>query len=428
MGTAQARVTPVRTVTAGAIGNALEWYDFGLFGYFAPIISSQFFPSADPAVALLNTFGVFAAGFLMRPIGAIMFGHLGDRLGRKWALGLSVLLMAVPTALVGLLPTYLQIGLAAPLLLLLVRLLQGLSVGGEYVGSMSYLAESAQPGRRGFVSSWCNVSGGLGGLTGAGLATLITRVLTPDQVADWGWRLPFLLSIPAGMASWRLRQTIAESPCFTEVRREGQVARVPLRESLRGDRAAFLTIAGLSLLASIGWYLPWVWLVTWLDDINQPPLPQWEALASGTLAGAILIVLTPLGGALSDRIGRKPVILAGSVGYLVLSYPMFLWMSQGTFTAALTGQLVSAVLSALYGGASLAAFVELFPTRTRYSGLALSYNTAVAICGGTTPLVATWLVNVTDSTLTPAFYLMAAALGTTLAALAMPERAGQPLP
>jgi MHS family proline/betaine transporter-like MFS transporter len=428
MGTAQGRVGPVGTVTAGAIGNALEWYDFGLFGYFAPIISSQFFPSADPRAALLNTFGVFAAGFLMRPIGAIVFGHLGDRMGRKWALGLSVLLMAVPTALVGLLPTYHQIGLAAPLLLLAVRLLQGLSVGGEYVGSMSYLAESAQPGRRGFDSSWCNVSGGVGGLIGAGLATILTRVLTTEQVADWGWRLPFFVSIPAGLASWWLRQSIAESPCFTEVCDAGLVARVPLRESVRNDRAAFLTIAGLSLLASIGWYLPWVWLVTWLDDINQPPMPQWEALASSTMAGAVLTVLTPLGGWLSDRLGRKPVILSGAVGYLVLSYPMFLWMSQGTFTAALSAQLVSAVLSALYGGASLAAFVELFPTRTRYSGLALSYNVAVAICGGTTPLVATWLVNVTGSTLSPAFYLMAAALGTTLAALAMPERANQPLP
>jgi MHS family proline/betaine transporter-like MFS transporter len=292
---------------------------------------------------------------------------------------------------------------------------------------MSYLAESAQPGRRGFDSSWCNVSGGVGGLAGAALATLLTRVLTPEQVAHWGWRLPFLLSIPGGMASWRLRQTIAESPCFTEVHHAGQVARVPLRESLCNDRAALLTIAGLALMSSIGWYLPWVWLVTWLDDINQPPIPQWEALASSTLAGAVLIVLTPLCGALSDRLGRKPVILAGSVGYLVLSYPWFLWMSQGTFTAALSGQLVSAVLSALYGGASLAAFVELFPTRTRYSGLALSYNVAVAICGGTTPLVATWLVNVTGSTLTPAFYLMAAALGTTVAAMAMPDRANEPL-
>lgn len=427
MRTAEKQAGPVRTVMAGAIGNALEWYDFSLFGYFAPVISSQFFPPADPRAALLNTFGVFAAGFLMRPIGAIMFGHVGDRMGRKWALGLSVLLMAVPTALVGLLPTYHDIGLTAALLLLLVRLLQGLSVGGEYVGSMSYLAESAPPGRRGFASSWCNVSGGVGGLIGSGLAAVLTRVLTPEQVADWGWRLPFLLSIPAGVGSWWLRQSIAESPCFTKVSDAGQVAQMPLKESLRSDRGAFLTIAGLSLLASIGWYLPWVWLVTWLDDINQPAIPQWEALTSSTLAGAVLIILTPLGGALSDRLGRKPVILAGSVGYLVLSYPMFLWMSQGTFTAALSGQLVSAVLSALYGGASLAAFVELFPTRTRYSGLALSYNLAVAICGGTTPLVATWLVNVTGSPLTPAFYLMAAALGTTLAALAMPERAGKPL-
>jgi MHS family proline/betaine transporter-like MFS transporter len=427
MGTAQGRAGPVRTLTAGAIGNALEWYDFSLFGYFAPVISSQFFPSTDPRAALVNTFGVFAAGFLMRPIGAILFGHLGDRMGRKRALGLSVLLMAVPTALVWLLPTYQQIGLAAALLLLLVRLLQGLSVGGEYVGSMSYLAESAQPGRRGFASSWCNVSGGVGGLVGAGLAAVLTRVLTPEQVAGWGWRLPFLLSIPGGVASWWLRQAIAESPCFADVCHAGKVARLPLWESLRSDRAAFLTIAGLSLLASIGCYLPWVWLVTWLDDINQPRMPQWEALTSNTLAGAVLVVLTPLAGALSDRLGRKPVILAGSIGYLVLSYPMFLWMSRGTFTAALSGQLVSAVLSALYGGAALAAFVELFPTRTRFSGLALGYNLAVAICGGTTPLVATWLVNVSGSTLAPAFYLMAAALGTTLAALAMPERADQPL-
>jgi MHS family proline/betaine transporter-like MFS transporter len=427
MATAQGRAGSVLTVTAGAIGNALEWYDFTLFGYFAAVISSQFFPSTDPRAALLNTFGVFAAGFLMRPLGAILFGHLGDRMGRKWALGLSVLLMAVPTALVGLLPTYNQVGLAAPLLLLLVRLLQGLSVGGEYVGSMSYLAESAEPGRRGFDSSWCNVSGALGGMIGGGLAAVLTRVLTNEQVMEWGWRLPFFLSIPGGLASWRLRQSIAESPCFTQVRHAGQVARVPLRESLRSDRAAFLTIAGLSLMASIGWYLPWVWLVTWLDDINQPPMPQWEALTSNTLAGAVLIVLTPLGGALSDRLGRKPVILAGSVGYLVLTYPMFLWMSQGTFAAALGGQLVSAVLSALYGGASLAAFVELFPTRTRYSGLALSYNATAAICGGTTPLVATWLIDVTGSNLSPTFYLMAAALGTSLAALAMPERSNQPL-
>ncbi len=428
MGTATGRAGLVRTLTAGAVGNALEWYDFGLFGFFAPVISDQFFPSADPRAALLNTFGVFAAGFLMRPLGAVLFGHLGDRMGRKRALGLSVLLMAVPTALVALLPTYAQIGLAAALLLLVVRLLQGLSVGGEYVGSMAYLAESAPPGRRGFDSSWCNVSGSVGGLIGAGLATALTRVLTPEQVREWGWRLPFLLSIPAGAASWRLRQTIAESPRFQEVCLAGKVARLPLRESLRTDRRAFLTIAGLSLLASIGWYLPWVWLVTWLDAINRPRLPEWEALASDTLATAALIVLTPLGGALSDRLGRKPVILAGSVGYLVLAYPLFVWMSQGTFAAALGGQLVSAVLTALYGGASLAAFVELFPTQTRYSGLALSYNVAVAVCGGTTPLFATWLVGATGSTLAPAFYLMAAALGTTCAAAIMPERANQPLP
>lgn len=181
------------------------------------------------------------------------------------------------------------------------------------------------------------------------------------------------------------------------------------------------------MLASIGWYLPWVWLVTWLDDINQPRLPPWEALTSSTVAGIVLLILTPFAGKLSDRIGRRPLILTSSIGYLVLSYPLFLLMSQGVYLAAQVGQLVSAVLSALYGGAALAAFVELFSTRTRYSGLAFSYNVAVAICGGTTSLVATWLLTATGSILAPSLYLMAAALGTTVAALAMPERACQPL-
>jgi MHS family proline/betaine transporter-like MFS transporter len=413
-----------RTVVAGVIGNVLEWYDFALFGFFAPVISGLFFPSEDRLASLLATYGVFAIGFLMRPVGGAIFGHIGDRVGRKKALELSVILMAVPTTLVGALPSYHRIGIIAPIILTLVRMLQGASVGGELIGSMSFLGEHSPPGRRGLLGSWTSSSAIGGVLIGSGVAALVTRALSPDDLMAWGWRVPFLCGFLVGLAGLWLRQGIEESPSFTEAAEAGEVARSPVSEALRRNFGAVVRTFGLAILMAVGFYLPFVWLSTWLAHINRPPLA--DALTVNTIALAIFTALIPASGMLSDRLGRKPVIMAGAIGFLVLSYPLFLLLSQGTFAAALGAQLVFAVCGALVIGPCPAAYVEMFPTRTRYSGIAMGYNAAQALFGGTTPLIATWLIRISGNDRAPAFYLIAAAV-TAVAALTIEERSGQPL-
>jgi MHS family proline/betaine transporter-like MFS transporter len=416
-----------RTVIAGVIGNVLEWYDFALFGFLAPIISPLFFPAESRIASLLATYGVFALGFLMRPVGGILFGHIGDRMGRKKALEWSVLLMALPTTMLGLLPTYAQIGLLAPLLLTLIRMLQGISVGGEFIGSISFLGEHAPAQSRGFLGSWSAASGTFGNLLGSGTAALVVTFVPSTDLAAWGWRVPFICGFAVGVVGLWLRLGIAESPQFKKAVAQGEVARVPLLLALRRDGRAILTTAGLTLMLSIGFYLPWIWLPTWMSRIIPHHLPLSEALTINTLAMGVMLVLCPIFGALSDRLGRRVVILVGCAGLTVLAYPLFLLLSTGTELADLQGQLAIALFAAMVGGVAPAAYVELFPTETRYSGIALGYNGTQALLGGTTPFIATWLIEVTGNLLAPAFYFLAAALLSGVAALCMPERARQPL-
>jgi MHS family proline/betaine transporter-like MFS transporter len=420
-------VSLTRTVVAGAAGNVLEWYDFGLFGYFAPVLSRQFLPAENKLASLLGTFGIFAAGFLMRPLGGVVFGYLGDRLGRKRALELSVLLMACSTTLLGFLPTYATIGLAAPLLLTLVRLLQGLSVGGEYIGSMSFLVEHAPPGRRGFLGSWSSVSVVLGSLFGSGAAALCTGLLSQSELNAWGWRGPFLAGMLLGLVGFWLRQGVEESPHFLKIQKMGQLAHNPVVEALRHDHGAIATTLGLTAVAAVGFYLPFVWLPTWLSQINQPALPEHQALTATTIALLALLLLTPVTGLVADRVGHKPMLLAGTMGYGLLSYPVFLFMTGGSFAGALTGGLVFAGCCSLFAGSMAATFVSLFPTRTRYSGVAIGYNLGQALLGGTAPLIATALIHRTGNDLAPAFYLIGAAVVATVACLFIPARHGQAL-
>jgi MHS family proline/betaine transporter-like MFS transporter len=416
-----------RTVVAGAVGNMLEWYDFGLFGYFAPVIAQQFLPTEDRLAALLETFGVFATGFLMRPLGGLFFGYIGDRVGRKRALELSVLLMAVSTTLLGLLPTWATIGLAAPILLTLLRLFQGLSVGGEYIGSMSFLAEHAPPPRRAFLGSWSSFSVVLGSLLGSGTAAVCTGILSAADLASWGWRLPFLGGFLIGAVGFWLRLGVEESPSFVHIQKAGRLAANPITDAFRHDQGAIMTTLGLTALMSVGFYLPFVWLPTWLAHLNQPPLPENEALFANTLALATLLVLTPVAGWVSDRVGRKPMFLASAIGYALLSYPMFLRMSAGTLDSAVLGGLTFAVVSSPYSGCMAATMVELFPTRTRYTGVAIGYNVGQALLGGTAPVVGTALIGLTGNHLAPAFYLIVSALVAGMASLFISVRHGQPL-
>jgi MHS family proline/betaine transporter-like MFS transporter len=417
----------VRTIIAGAIGNVLEWYDFGLFGFFAPVIAREFLPAEDRLASLLGTFGIYATGFLMRPIGGVVFGHVGDRFGRKRALELSVLLMAVATTVMGLLPAHATIGLAAPCLLTLVRLLQGLSVGGEYIGSMSFLAEHAPSRHRAFVGSWSSFSTVLGTLLGSGTAALLTGLLSEAQVLAWGWRLPFLSGFLIGLVGLWLRLGVEESPRFVMLQKSGKIALNPVAESLRNDRGPIAITLGLAAISSVGYYLPFVWLPTWLSHINQPSLAESQALWANTIALLALLLLTPLTALVSDRVGRKPMFLAAAAGYAIFSYPLFRMMAGGRYTDAVFGGLIFASCNGLYSGCMGATMVELFPTRTRYSGVAIGYNIGQALLGGTAPFVGTALIELTGNDLAPTFYLIASAIVAGAAALFIKPWHGLPL-
>lgn len=416
-----------QTVTAGAIGNVLEWYDFGLFGFFAPIISHQFFPSETNLASLLGTYGVFATGFLMRPLGGVLFGYIGDRLGRKRALELSVLLMAVSTALMGALPGHAVFGVAAPLLLTLLRLLQGLSVGGEYIGSMSFLVEHAPPARRAFIGSWSAFSVGLGSLLGSGTASLCLSLLSAADLAAWGWRIPFVGGILLGGVGLWLRRGVDETPTFRTLQAAGKLATNPMLEAVRHNPGAITTTLGLTGLMSVGFYVPFVWLPTWLSEINRPALPESQALTANTLALVVLLLLIPFAALASDRVGRKPMFLTAALGYVLLSYPLFLLMTGGTFVRTLSAGLAFAACNALFSGCMAATMVELFPTRTRYTGIAIGYNVGQAILGGTAPWVATALIQRSGNVVAPAFYLIGSAAVAGVASLFIPARHGRPM-
>ena len=410
-----------RTIIAGMIGNVMEWYDFALFGYFAPVIATLFFPSENHLVSLVNTFGVFAAGFLMRPIGAALFGHLGDTVGRRQALAASVILMALPTFLIGLLPTYAAIGAAAPVFLTVLRLLQGLSVGGEYTGSITFLVESAPPERRGYAGSWTPFSAGVGSLLGSGVGALVTSDLPPDALYSLGWRVPFIAGVFVGLVGLYLRSSLPESRDFEAVRISGAVAASPVREALRLRRTEILMAVGLNWVSGVSFYMIFVYMTTYLTSILKFPLGA--ALTINSINMAVSTLLIPAVGALSDRFGRKVFMLTAALGLALLSYPLYRLLFHDTFAAILAGQMTFAVLVAMYWGPLPATLVEMFPPRERYSALSIGYNTAIALFGGTAPLVATFLIKETGNVFSPSFYLILCAVVSLGTILCLPETA-----
>ncbi|BCA53822.1 MFS transporter [Nitrospira sp. KM1] len=413
--------TLYKTLVAGMIGNVMEWYDFALFGYFAPVIARLFFPSDNHLVSLINTFGVFAAGFLMRPVGAAIFGHIGDTAGRKRSLTLSVMLMAIPTFLMGLLPTYAQIGVLAPIALTLLRMLQGISVGGEYTGSMTLLIESASPARRGFIGSWVPFSTCIGILLGSGIGALLTADMAPEALYSWGWRLPFLLGIVVGVCGLYLRRGLSESKDFQGIQEAGEVAASPVQEVMADHRSEIITAICLNWLNGAAFYTVFVYLITYLASILKFPLGS--ALIINTISMAFLAVLLPVVGALSDRVGRKPIMVVGAASMVLFAYPLFQLLSHHTFEYVLFGQLAFAFLIAVYFGPLPATVVDLFPPRRRCSGLSISYNFALAVFGGTAPLIATFLIKETGNPLSPSFYLIISALVSLLFAWRIPAMA-----
>lgn len=395
---------PWRLIAAGTVGNILEWYDFAIFGYFAATIGRQFFPTGDVTASLIAAFGAFAAGFLMRPLGGIVFGHIGDRIGRKAALTISVLAMAVPTFLIGILPGYAILGPAAAVLLVILRMIQGLSVGGEYTTSIVFLVEGTGKKYRGFAGSWSGF-GAVGGiLLGSAVGAFITLVLSEEQVHDWGWRLPFLVGLLVGIAGLFVRRHIPE----VDKPAAPAGAPSPVWQALRCEWRAILRIALLNVVSGVGFYVAFVFLVTYMQMVGG--LSEATALQINTVSMLALLAIYPLAGWLSDRVGRKPLLIIGAAGLLALSWPLFSALHQSSASWSLVGQLGFAVFLGLFGGALPVTLVENTPASVRCSAISIGYNLCVGLLGGISPLVATWLMQCTHDDLAPAYYVMAAAL------------------
>ena len=410
-----------RTV-AGVIGNVLEWYDFAVFGYFAPIIASQFFPEDDPVAGLINAFGVFAAGYLMRPLGGVVFGYIGDKLGRKRALGMSVMLMVIPTTLLGLLPTHAQVGIVAPIMLLILRLVQGFSVGGELIGSISDLTEVAPPGRRGFLGSFA-FFGAVGGvLLGSLVATLAHLFLDAEFLQTWGWRIPFLFGFLVGVFGLWMRKGLAESPDFEREKAKGSMDKNPVAEVIKKMPLRIIHLVALIVVNAGGFYTIFVWWPTYLTKIIKPSIDH--AFTANTISMIVFMLLLPLFGWLSDRLGRKRLMMTGLLGFVIFTYPLFLWTDQGVFSHAIITQLVFAFFLSLSSGPLAATMVEMFPIRMRFSGIALGYNVAQSLFGGTAPLICTWLISETADITSPAYFITSLGVVSLIAAFKLNSKYG----
>jgi MFS transporter, MHS family, proline/betaine transporter len=377
----------------------MEWYDFSIYGYFAAVIGRHFFPAQDAVSSLMAAFGVFAAGFLMRPFGSLVFGYIGDKRGRKAALTASVILMAVPTFLIGLLPTYEEIGISASVLLVIMRLVQGLSVGGEYSTSAIFLVEASTAGHRGFLGSFVPFGSCTGVLLGSAVGAAVTTFLDPSALASWAWRVPFLI----GLAGLYLRRDLATEPVVSASR---NTIISPVREAFRTEWRTIVRLVALCTVGAVGFYMCFVYITTYLRQIDH--LAQSTALDINTISVAVLLLLVAPIGALSDRIGRKPVLLAATGGMVILAWPLFWMLHHPDFSVILLGQIGFAVLSACFWSTIPATMVELVPQRVRCTVVSLGYNTCLAILGGLTPMVAVYTIHRSRDDLSPAFLLMAA--------------------
>ncbi len=417
-----------RAVKAAALGNAMEWFDFGVYSYIAVTLGKVFFPSGNPTAQLLSTFGAFAAAFLVRPLGGMVFGPLGDRVGRQKVLAVTMIMMAAGTFAIGLIPSYATIGVWAPVLLLAARLVQGFSTGGEYAGASTFIAEYAPDKRRGFLGSWLEFGTLAGYIGGAGLVTLMTALLSDGDLMSWGWRIPFLIAGPMGIVGLYLRMRLEETPAFAAEVAKAETARpkVPLREMVTGQWRALLLCVGLVLVFNVTDYMLLSYMPSYLTSELEYDETHGLLVVLGVMA--LMMVVQPFAGALTDRVGRRPVIAAGCAGFLLLSVPALLLIREGSLLAVALGMGALGMLLVCFTASMPSALPALFPTRVRYGSLSIGFNVSVSLFGGTTPLVVTALIGATGDMMMPAYYMMAAAVVGGVAVWFMTESAGRPLP
>ncbi|MCA8052359.1 MFS transporter [Burkholderia arboris] len=395
-----------RAIFASAIGSMMEWYDFVTYSYLATYISHAFFPSGNETTALLATFATFGVGFLARPLGGFVFGVLGDRSGRKVAMLITMFMMAIATGLIGILPGYAEIGIIAPILLVLARIAQGMSAGGEGTTAISYVVEWAPRGKRGLFGALMGAGSGFGLLLGSATVTILNSFLSHNDIQEWGWRVPFLLGVLIGPIGLWIRRSIDESPAYLRAKKS-----IPAKSST--PTIAPWRLGGRAFMFLLFWSVAYYVFLSFMPHFatHYLKVSGFTAFWVNTLSVFVYVCLVPVFGYLSDRVGRKPVLLASCLGFAATCYPLFKILLSGvglgTYVAIL---LFFATLLAMYSGPGAATCAEIFPTRIRSKWLSIGYGSSVAIFGGFTPFIATWLIEKMGTPLAPTWYVTVTAI------------------
>jgi MHS family proline/betaine transporter-like MFS transporter len=414
-----------KVLGASFIGNFVEWFDYASYGYFATVIAHAFFPEIAPESALLATFAVFAISFFVRPLGGIVWGSIGDRIGRRTALSWSILIMSGATTLIAFLPSYDQIGILAPILLLLVRMVQGFSASGEYAGATSFIAEYSPDNRRGLYTSIVPASTAAGLLAGSLMSAGLFTLLSTEHMHSFGWRLPFLLAAPLGLIGLYIRLRLEDTPKFREMEANHRLEETPVRDLFINYWRQMLIAFGVTCLNAVGFYLILSYMPTYL--ITEMGIGEAQSFIATSITLAVYIGMIFLMGQLSDMFGRKTALITASLLFIVLTVPLFSLLDGAVFWKIVLIQIAFGILLTVNDGTLPCFLSEIFPTKVRYSGFAFSFNTANALFGGTAPFIATWLISATGSKLAPAWYLVAAAVVALVAMLLARETAGKPL-
>ncbi|KAB8305212.1 MULTISPECIES: glycine betaine/L-proline transporter ProP [Rahnella] len=422
-----------KAITAAALGNAMEWFDFGVYGFVAFALGQVFFPGADPGIQMIAALATFSVPFLVRPLGGLFFGALGDKFGRQKVLSVTIIIMSVSTFCIGLIPGYATIGIWAPILLLLAKLAQGFSVGGEYTGAAIFVAEYSPDRKRGFLGSWLDFGSIAGFILGAGVVVLISSIVGDANFLEWGWRIPFFIAAPLGLIGIYLRHALEETPTFqqhvdkidSDSRKDiAEPPKVSFREILTKQWRPLIICVGMVIATNVTYYMLLTYMPSYLSHSLHYSEDHGVLIIIAIMVGMLFV--QPFMGMLSDRFGRKPFVIIGSIGLFILAIPCFILINSDVIGLIFLGLLILAVLLNCFIGVMASTLPAMFPTHIRYSALAIAFNVSVLIAG-LTPTIVAWLVEATNNLYMPAYYLMVISVIGLVTGIFMKETANRPL-